>query len=95
MKVSVVRGETVVAACDRELLGQSFSEGKKRLCVDEDFYGCQEATREDLVAALEKATIANLTGEQAVGIAREAGHVSGDGIITIDGVPHAQIFIML
>jgi hypothetical protein len=36
----------------------------------------------------------NLIGEETVGVAKEAGLITDENIVDINGVPHAQFFVM-
>lgn len=82
--------ERLVAACDEDVLGQRFAEGKLRLEVDPAFYDGFQATEEALEAHLRTCTIANLVGERVVGLAIRLGFVAQENVIRIQGVPHAQ-----
>lgn len=93
MRVYHRRGETLVAACDEDLVGRTFREGKLRLEVSE-FYAGDLVSPEQLLRHLQLATIGNLVGEETVGAARQAGYVEEPGILRIDGVPHAQFVTM-
>ncbi len=95
MKIYHVRGETLLAACDAELLGRTLSEGILRLEVRESFYRDVLVDRESLKNALKIATIANLVGERTVGVALEMGCVAEENVLYIEGVPHAQMARML
>jgi len=83
--------EFILAACDEELIGKEFREGKKRLLVDERFYGGKLVGPEELVSLLGEATIANLTGERVVQTAIDAGIINPSNVLRVDGVPHAQL----
>lgn len=83
--------EMLLAACDIELLGQSFSEGDARLSVGRHFYFGEEATAEMLTERMKSATIMNLTGERVVSLAIAEGYVDSEMTITIQGVRHAQV----
>lgn len=87
--------ELMVAAADRDIVGKKFREGKLHIDVKPSFYGTEEADAETLVRHLRACTIANLVGENAVSIAVEHGFVNPGNIITIDGVPHAQIAALM
>jgi hypothetical protein len=95
MKVYDTQGEVLLAACDDELLGKSFEEGELQLMVSEKFYGGEKVSQELFIRQLKCATIANLVGEVVVRIASELGMVDENGIIRIEGVPHAQIAKMI
>ena len=96
MRVHRVRSEFVVAACDAELLGRDLPVGDKgrTVKVSSQFYGERRVSREELLWALERATIANLLGERVIKLAAEGGLVSADGVGTLGGVPHAEIIAM-
>ena len=91
-----VRGETVVAVCDEEVLGRSFFDRERRLKleVNEKFYGGDLMSVEESLTLIRKASIANLVGSRIVGEALNAGLIQSKAIIRIGGVPHAQIVKM-
>jgi len=86
----------VVAACDADLLGRDLPVGDKgrTVKVSAQFYGERRVSREELLWALERATIANLLGERVMKLATEGGFVSAEGVGTLGGVPHAEIISM-
>ncbi|MGA7476347.1 MAG: DUF424 family protein [Thermoplasmata archaeon] len=96
MRVHRVRSEFVVAACDADLLGRDLPVGDKgrTVKVSSQFYGERRVSREELLWALQRATIANLLGERVMKLAAEGGFVSADGVGTLGGVPHAEIIAM-
>ena len=87
--------DLLIGACDEELLGKKFSEGKFRLDVSKKFYGGSRITVEALKKYLQDATIANLVGEQAVKCAISLGLVDSSCILRIKGIPHAQMVRMI
>lgn len=93
MKVHTRGVEVLVAACDVDLLGKTLRQGELRLHVS-SFYDGEEVTEEQFLDQLKLATIGNLVGRRTVDAARRAGLVGDDGILWIDGVPHAQIFVL-
>jgi len=94
MRIYHVRGEVMVAACDRELLGKKFEEGELTLDVRESFYYESFVTEQTFINSMKIATIANLVGERVVALAIREGFVEEEGVIKIKGVPHAQMFLM-
>jgi uncharacterized protein len=96
MRVHRVRAEFVVAACDAELLGRELPVGDRgrTVTVSSHFYGERQVSREELLWALERATIANLLGERVLRIAEEGGYVEPGASGLLGGVPHAEIFAM-
>lgn len=83
--------DTLLAACDEDLLGVTLEEEEVNLKVKEDFYGGDIIDCETLRKKFERATIGNLVGENVVDAAVEAGFGSEADIMRIDGVPHLQI----
>lgn len=97
MRVHRVRSEFVVAACDADLVGRDLPVGDqgRTVKVSAQFYGDRRVTREELLWALQRATIANLLGERVLRLAVEGGFVAAGGAGTLGGVPHAEIFAMV
>ncbi|MFB6092438.1 MAG: DUF424 domain-containing protein [Haloquadratum sp.] len=87
----------LVSVCDPECLGETYTEGGVSLDVTEEFYGGEEAAEADeatVVDSLTRASVANLVGERAVGVAVEAGIVDEDRVLVVDGTMHAQLLWM-
>ena len=97
MRVHRVRAEFVVAACDAELLGRELPVGDagRTVPVTAQFYGERKVSREELLWALRRATIANLLGARVIRLAEEEGYIAPGGTGELGGVPHAEIFAML
>lgn len=87
--------DLLVAACDENLLGKRFEEGKFQLYVAKEFYEGEKVSREVFKKLLSEATIANLVGKETVECAIEIGIVDPDCVIKIKGIPHAQMVKML
>lgn len=85
---------TLVAACDSNILGETFREGKLKLEVKPDFYRGVPATIMDALAAIDSADIANLVGKAIVQAAVERSLVDPSAVLNISGVPHVQIVRM-
>ena len=86
--------DLVIGACDEELLGKRFSEGKLQIDVTKKFYEGERITLKTLERFLLDATIANLVGKQTVDCAIRLGLVDPDCILKIKGIPHAQVVRM-
>lgn len=84
--------DSVLAVCDRELLGKVLEEGKMRFKVEETFYKGELIDAEKLKQLLKEEGNINIVGERAVKVALGEGLISGNDVIRIKGVPHAQIF---
>jgi uncharacterized protein len=94
MKVYRQGKETLVAAADADLIGKTFREGKFKIQVGA-FYEGDVVTDEALLDHLKSATIGNFVGKETIEVAKRGGYASDDGILWIDGVPHAQYVMML
>lgn len=82
----------LVAACDADVLGETFEEGPVRLHVSEAFYGGEDATLDAIMTALEDCFTANLVGNTLIDALLEAGVLQEGEVERIDGVAHSQLF---
>jgi uncharacterized protein len=87
--------DLVIGACDEQLLGKKFRDGKLQIDVAKHFYDGERIDKKALEKFLLDATIANLVGKETVKCAVDIGLVDPDRIIKIKGVPHAQIVQMI
>jgi hypothetical protein len=94
IKIYNQNGEVLLAACDEILLGKEFEEGELQLQVHTAFYDGFRVDEQGFLNQLGNSTIANLVGERVIQYALEAGFVSEDCIIRIQGIPHVQIYRM-
>jgi hypothetical protein len=81
----------LVAACDSDLIGKTFRQGKLKLNVASKFYGGKLTTIEETLKLLDNADVANLVGPFVVDAAVKQGLVDPEAIISIAGIPHVQI----
>jgi len=97
MRVHRVRTEFVLAACDAELVGRELPIGDAghTVAVTSHFYGERRVSKEELLWALRRATIANLLGARVTRLAEEEGYLEPGATGELGGVPHAEIFAML
>ncbi len=86
--------EVLIAVCDSDILGKKFAEGHLRMEVSSDFFGRELASGPQVEAALHGATIANLVGFRAVEHAIRLGLVERESVLSIEGVPCAQMVRM-
>jgi len=87
-------GRTVVAVCDKDLLGNVFEEGKKQLDLSGDFYRGDELDYQEAGDLVRNADIINLVGKESVDIGLDEAVIEPENIITIDGIPSAQAILM-
>ena len=87
--------ETLVAACDADIMGKTFRSKGLKITVSEGFYKGEPGDEEMLVNRLEMATIANLVGKITVDTAVRHGFVDPACVMMIGDVPHAQMARMI
>ena len=87
-------GEVLLAACDEELLGRTFRSDGMKLTVSKTFYHRDTMTEDEFRNVLNEAVILNLVGNRTVTMAIEAGFVSKESVLMIEGVEHAQVVRM-
>ncbi len=98
MFVNIIQSyRSVVAICDKELLGKYFEEDKFQLDVKESFFKGEEKSEEELIKILkdmkiEDATF-NIVGEKSVDVALKSGVISEKQIGKIQDVPFALILL--
>lgn len=89
----IYRGSpTLLAACDKELLGKVLKFGEVDFVVRESFYFEKFVDHNELTRLLKEAHIANLIGNKLVGHLIESGLVNRNKVKLIDGVSHIQIY---
>lgn len=84
----------ILAACDKNLLGQEFVEGRKKLSINKDFYEGDEADLATILEALADCITANVVGEQLIQQLIDSDILSPDEIYTVDGIPHAHLYFI-
>ena len=95
IKIYKQGSDLLIGACDENLIGKKFEDGKFQIDVKKEFYDGERITSDVLKKFLEEATIANLVGKATIKVAINMGLVDPDCIIKIKGVPHAQMVRIL
>ena len=90
-KTYSVDNNTVLACCDKEVLGKNLKEGNYDVHIEEDFYRGEEINEEKLAELLKESNNINLFGKKSVGVALKQGLLSEKDIIKIEGIEHAVI----
>ena len=85
---------TVLALCDKELLGKVFTQGEKILDLKsyKDFYHGDAVSELQAIEMLKQADNANIVGEKSVSIAAKALGFSKTNVKKIDKIPHLQFY---
>ncbi len=84
------REERVVAVCDEDILGKEFGDFK----ISEHFFKGELVDFKKILEELEKATIANIAGNDIVSKLIEEKIIDKDNTKETNGVLHAQIYIL-
>ena len=85
------QGRILIAICDENLLGKTFSEGEYSLKVSERFYKGKKVKKEELKETLKNSENINLVGKEIIDFALELGVLNKGSILEVSGVPHAQV----
>lgn len=94
VKLHLNRGEVMLAACDADIIGLSFSGNGAKITVSERFYGGETVSEEVFVERTKSAAVMNLVGNRVVARAIAEGIVNADCVIEIGGVKHAQVVML-
>ena len=96
MFVKIHRNErdTILAACDEDIVGMTFRDGNARIDVSEIFYKGESLDRTSVAERMKNVSIMNLVGKDVVAIAIEEGYASEEDVIEIDGVRHVQVVLL-
>lgn len=86
--------QVLLAICDAEILGVTLREGDIVFTVKEEFYKGFKTTVDEAIDLIKQSTIVNMIGHNIVKKAIECGYVHPEAVLTICGVPHAQIVKM-
>lgn len=83
----------IVAICDAELLGKKFEKGVLQLEVKKEFYSGKKKTEKEVIEIIKilaaEDAMFNLVGSKAIKVGIKSGIISKEGIIKIQGIPHA------
>jgi hypothetical protein len=89
---------SVVAMCDQELIGRVLRGGKRVVDLDKyaKFYKGELLSEADASAKLrgERIYSANIVGERSTGIVVECGLARHEDVLSVEGVPFVQIYVV-
>ncbi|MBD3387890.1 MAG: DUF424 family protein [Candidatus Altiarchaeales archaeon] len=94
-KVHRLGSDTLLAACDQDILGERYTDGELEIHVNERFYGGEEVTEEQFMELVREASIANLMGDGIVEVAVRRKLIDEENTVKVCGVKHAQIISLL
>lgn len=82
----------VLACAEEELIGKTLKEGEIEFIVSERFYKGKKVSEKELKKLLEEIDNINLVGKKPVKIAIELKLIDERNVLTIEKIPHVQIF---
>lgn len=92
IKIHFSEDRKIVAICDKDLLGKTFSKGQRQLVVSESFFKCELVEADaDWKAGLDSADSINFVGKEAVSIGCKLGIINKEEIQTIKNIPYALV----
>ncbi|MFH1751582.1 MAG: DUF424 family protein [archaeon] len=93
-KIHETINSSVLALADKELIGKTLNEKEIEFKVSERFYKGRIVDEKKAVKLLKEHDNANLIGNKAVGIALKNGLIEKNNVIVIEGIKHAQIYLL-
>jgi hypothetical protein len=85
----------LLAVCDEDILGKTFTKDGVVFEVKNEFYNGYKTSIEEALELIESSTVVNLSGRNIVKKAIEKGYVHPEAVFEICGVLHAQIVKMI
>lgn len=91
VKFHKAEDNVVTAICDENLIGKKFSQDDLQLEVSEYFYKGELKSEEEVKVIMKDSANMNLVGKNTINLAVKLNQLDEDGVIEIQGIPHAQI----
>jgi hypothetical protein len=82
----------VVSLCDSDLLGKCFEDKKLCLNISKRFYEGELLKEKEILPLIEERTVLNIVGKESIKFAIKHKFINKENIITIQNVPHAQVY---
>lgn len=92
IKVHTQGGRSILAVCDKELIGTRLKGKKISFLVSKGFYDGDLVNEDAVLALIKNVSSANLIGNRCVGLLIENGIVSKEDTLDIQGQMHVQIY---
>ena len=85
------QGKLVLAICDSDILGKSFSEGDAVLDLKSEFYKGEKMPEENILKLVRVCYMINAIGKKSTGFLIEKEIISKEDIKEIGGVPYTLV----
>ena len=89
-----MEGKVILALCDNELVRKKFIEGDLQLDLTSDFYMGEEKSLNEIKKMINNVNFINAVGEDCIKFLKELKLIDENRIITVAGVPHAEVVIV-
>lgn len=86
--------EKILAVADQNIIGKKFSDKEIVLDVSEYFYKGKLCGPDDVLELAGAATMINAAGKGIISLLTKEEIISGNNVLVIKGVPHAQVYII-
>jgi hypothetical protein len=90
-KIYRSRFTTILAVCDKDVVGKRVERGEVVLYAKPEFYKGEEIG-EEVKELFKEATVINLMGKRIVELAIKEGWVDEENVLEIEGIKHAQVY---
>ncbi len=94
VKIHKKESRTIIAVCDKKLIGQLLEENGKQLDLRGEFYNGEERETEEIGDLIRNSDGVNLVGEEAIKLGLQEEVIDKEHVITIKGIPHAQAILI-
>ncbi|MBU1245998.1 MAG: DUF424 family protein [Nanoarchaeota archaeon] len=92
VKFHIKGDRTVVAICDKDLIGKTLEDKKQCIEITERFYKGEKKTEKEVAVILQEATNINIIGKKSIALAIKQGVLDKEAVRKIKRIPHAQIY---
>ncbi len=87
-------GRTIIAICDKDILGKNFEEGKAQLDLTKGFYKGTEMSEDEVIDLVRgKSCYLNIVGKKSIELAIRKDLIKMDNIRKIAGIPYTQVIL--
>ncbi len=87
-------GDTILAVCDKEVIGMTLEGDGRKMTVTEGFYKGTPIDEEELAVWMKSAASMNIVGNKAVGVAIREGYADPDQVFEVGGVKYLMVVVM-
>ena len=94
INVKKIKNEVLITLCDDDLIGKKLNFNDTEFYINPKFYNGEKKNEKEIRELLKKATIINAIGKKSVNLCLNEGYIDKEGIIYVNGIPHAQMFLI-